>query len=171
MTVIELKIVESIGLIGLTMVLRYLFHLSYRKVKDNYGLQKHRLIMISKVVNVLLLTISSVLLFMIWGVDRHDLFLFVSSFLAFLGIAFFAQWSILSNITAGIIFFLSHPAKIGDKIYVIDKECPIEGTIRHIGVLFITLRTEEGELVTMPNNMVMQKLIKILNTQKTEIDD
>ena len=43
-----------------------------------------------------------------------------------MGVAMFAQWSILSNITSGIILFFSFPFKIGDLILIHDKDFPIE---------------------------------------------
>jgi ABC-type antimicrobial peptide transport system permease subunit len=37
------------------------------------------------------------------------------------GIAFFAQWSIISIITATLIIFFNHPAKMGDEIEIFDE--------------------------------------------------
>ncbi|MCB9034507.1 MAG: hypothetical protein H6553_11770 [Chitinophagales bacterium] len=34
---------------------------------------------------------------------------------------FFAQWSVLSNITSGIIMYFNHPLGIGDNILIEDK--------------------------------------------------
>ena len=86
--------------------------------------------------------------------------IYVSSFLTILGIAFFAQWSILSNITAGIILFINYPVKIGDTITILEKDNNITGEIRDIGAFFITLRTPNKELITMPNSVILQKNIK-----------
>ena len=57
----------------------------------------------------------------IWGIEKEKLVLFISSVLTILGIAFFAQWSILSNITAGLILFFSHPLKLGDYIKILEN--------------------------------------------------
>ena len=47
------------------------------------------------------------IIIMIWGIDLEKLSVFISSFIAVLGIAFVAQWSLLSNLTASInIFFI-----------------------------------------------------------------
>lgn len=59
-----------------------------------------------------------------------------------------------------MIIFFSHPAKIGDTITVLDKDFSIKGKISDIEMFFITIKTEEGEKVTIPNNVFIQKMIK-----------
>jgi small-conductance mechanosensitive channel len=76
-------------------------------------------------------------------------------------VAFFAQWSILSNITSSIIIFFNHPVKLEDVICIMEaKEYEIEGRVSNIGLFFVTLKTQEGEEITLPNNIFVQKLIK-----------
>jgi hypothetical protein len=42
---------------------------------------------------------------LIWGVQAKDIIIAISSITTVVGVAMFAQWSILSNITSGIICF------------------------------------------------------------------
>ncbi len=86
--------------------------------------------------------------------------LFVSSFLTILGITLFAQWSLLSNITAGIILFVNHPAKVSDRVQVLDKDFNISGVISDIGLFFISITTDEKNEITIPNSMIFQKMVK-----------
>jgi small-conductance mechanosensitive channel len=85
----------------------------------------------------------------------------LSSLLTVLGIAFFAQWSLLSNITSGLILFFNHPVKLGDTIKIHDKEFPIEGQVKDIGYYFVHLETLEGERLTIPNSALIQKMVSI----------
>jgi small-conductance mechanosensitive channel len=98
---------------------------------------------------------------MIWSVDPQNLFVTLSTVLAFLGVALFAQWSVLSNITAGIVIFFSAPYHMGNAIRIIDKDIPLEATIERIGAFYTHLRTTEGELVVLPNNLFLQKVVGI----------
>ena len=91
-----------------------------------------------------------------------QIFLFISSVLTVIGVAFFAQWSILSNVTAGIIVFFSFPFKIGDKIRILDNEFPIEAEIKDISSFYTLLRTTNGEKISLPNNLLLQKAIVII---------
>lgn len=76
------------------------------------------------------------------------------------GNRFFAQWSILSNITSSLILFFNHPLKIGDEIEILDKDFAIEGKVEDISFFFMHVRTVNGDLVTIPNNLVLQKMIR-----------
>ena len=133
---------------------------SLKKIQTKFGFQKARIIVTNKVITILIYITTIVFISFIWGVDEKQLLVYVSSFLTILGIAFFAQWSILSNITAGIILFVNYPVKIGDTITVLEKDNNITGEIRDIGAFFITLRTPEKELITLPNAVILQKNIK-----------
>jgi small-conductance mechanosensitive channel len=96
----------------------------------------------------------------IWGIDQSKLLLFLSTVLTILGVAFFAQWSLISNITSTLIIFFNHPIKIGDYLTIMDKDFPIEGKLSDIGIFFITVKTKEGKKITLPSNVFMQKMIR-----------
>jgi small-conductance mechanosensitive channel len=96
----------------------------------------------------------------IWGVDQSQLLLFLSTILTILGVAFFAQWSIISNITSTLIIFFNHPIKIGDSLTIIDKDYQIEGKLSDIGIFFIIIKTKENTKITIPSNVFMQKMIR-----------
>ena len=99
----------------------------------------------------------------IWGIKPEQIFLFISSVLTVIGVAFFAQWSILSNITAGIILFFSSPFKIGNVIKIMDKDYPIEAKIIDIRSFYTLLKTAQGEETTFPNNLLLQKGVVVMN--------
>jgi small-conductance mechanosensitive channel len=99
----------------------------------------------------------------IWGVEFKQINVFISSVLAVLGIAFFAQWSILSNLTASIILFFNHPVRIGDRIRVLDKDFNWTGEVQDITGFYLFMITDRGENITLPTSLVIQKGIQIMN--------
>lgn len=125
---------------------------------------EHRTRLVIKYINILLGLLAIFSIVIIWGVKRDQIFLFISSVFAVVGVASFAQWSILSNITAGIILFFSYPFKIGDKIRILDKDFPLEGEIEDIKAFYIILKTNDDEQITYPNNLLMQKGILIIKS-------
>ena len=98
----------------------------------------------------------------ILGIELKELSVFLSSILAVIGIAFFAQWSLLSNITASIIIFFYHPLKIGDKVRILDKEFDFVGKVTDITGFYVMMMTEENQKITIPNSLVLQKGIEFL---------
>jgi small-conductance mechanosensitive channel len=156
----QYKIIESLIVFILAFILRLLITKSLGKIQLKFGFQKARILLTNKVISILIYITLIVITAFIWGVDEQQLLIYISSFLTILGIAFFAQWSILSNITAGIILFVNYPVKIGDKITILEKDYNIDGEIKDIGAFFITLKTDKNEFITVPNSIILQKNIK-----------
>lgn len=158
-----MKIIETVLVLVGLVILSLLIKGTIRRIGNRYHLQKDRTAFTLKVVTIGLYVAAGVTLLFIWGVDQNELVVFLSSFVAILGIALFAQWSMLSNVTASIILFVSHPAKVGDSISILDKDYPLTGKIKDIGAFFVTVETETNEVVTIPNALLFQKMIKVLS--------
>jgi len=157
------EIIATASVLFLVIVLRMLVAKVVRRfAKTNHNIE-HRANLVIKYIDLLINIIAVIALIVIWGVKKEDILVTVSSITTVIGVAMFAQWSILSNITAGIIIFFSYPFKIGDKIKIHDKEYPIEGEIEDIKAFYVVLKTSEGELITYPNNLLMQKGISVVN--------
>lgn len=154
------KLIETVVVVLVYIMVRVVSSRMIGKTVTNQLMQKSRGKVVKKGVNFLLLLVTLTFLFFIWGVDKSELVMFVSSFLAVLGVALFAQWSLLSNITAGIIIFFIHKVKLDDTISILDKEYQIEGRVSDIGLFFVIIKTKEGERVSIPSNVFIQKMIK-----------
>ncbi|MFT6959601.1 MAG: small-conductance mechanosensitive channel, partial [Polaribacter sp.] len=128
----QFKIIESLIVFVVAFFIRFIITKSLRKIQTKFGFQDARIVVTNKIITILIYITVIVIVSFIWGVDEKQLLIYISSFLTILGIAFFAQWSILSNITAGVILFLNYPVKIGDSITILEKDSPnnINGEIR-----------------------------------------
>lgn len=153
-----------IVLIALRMIVARLI----RRFAATSHLLEHRTNLVIKYINILMNILITISLIVIWGVDTKDIFITVSSIATVIGVAMFAQWSILSNITSGMILFFSFPFRIGDTIKIHDKDFPIEAEIEDINTFHVSLRTKEGEKIIFPNNLLLQKGISIIPTQYEE---
>jgi small-conductance mechanosensitive channel len=125
---------------------------------------EHRTNLVVKYMHLLTTILAAIALIIIWGVQTKDIIIAISSITTVVGVAMFAQWSILSNITSGIILFFSFPFKIGDVIRIHDKDFPIEAEIEDIRAFHVALKTKEGERIIYPNNLLFQKGIAIMKT-------
>lgn len=121
-----------------------------------------RALMVIRLFTIFLGFLLVLSLFAIWGVDRENFYITLTSVFAVIGVALFAQWSLLSNVTAGILLFFTFPFKIGDFIRIQDKDFPIEAQILDIKAFYTLLVTNEGEQISYPNNLLLQKGIVIL---------
>ncbi len=157
-----LKITET----AIVLIVFAVMHIAKRRginnmlKKFNFTLQRRKLTL--RMINLLLTIIAVIFISAIWGVRQTDIVVFISSVIAVLGIAFVAQWSLLSNITAGLILFFNHPLKIGDHIKIIEKDFVIEGIVNDITFFFIHIKTENREKITISNTVILQKTISIV---------
>ena len=120
-----------------------------------------------KAVHLFSLITTTIVLSAIWGLEQSQIAVFVGSILTALGIAFFAQWSLLSNITSSLLLFFNHPIKIGSTIKILDKDFSFEGEVSDLSYFFVYLKTETGEVITIPNSLLLQKPVSIIEKNNT----
>ncbi|WHI52794.1 mechanosensitive ion channel [Microbulbifer sp. MLAF003] len=140
-----------------------------KKLGGAKAVKPYRLKYISKTVGIALLGFHLALLISALGFEYTQVSIFLSSVFAVIGVALFAQWSILSNITASLIIFFGFPYRVGDKIQVMDKDDDISGIIEEITLFHVLIRRGE-ELITYPNTLMLQKGV-IKNPEKSKAED
>lgn len=163
-----IEIISTVVVIIIALLLRFGSTKLVRKYSKTSEVLEHRTNLVIKYISVFLTVLFFTALFIIWGVESNELFMTVSSVLTVIGVALFAQWSILSNITSGIILLFSFPFKIGDTIKIHDKDFPIEAEIEDINTFHTVLKTSDGEIITYPNTLLLQKGISIIKNHSFE---
>ncbi len=148
---------------GIVILLTFIVRYIIRKLIKRYGKLhpriEHRIPHTNRIVSNLINVTAIIVLVGVWGVNTENLFIALSSLFAIIGVALFAQWSLLSNITAGLLIFFSSIFKIGDRIRVEDKDLPIEGIVEDIRTFNTIIRTDDGRKHIYPNSLFMQKSI------------
>jgi small-conductance mechanosensitive channel len=158
--VTQTQIIESVVILIVYLFLKLISNRYIDKIVANNITIKARGKLVRKVINLTLLSVFLLILLSIFGIDQSELLVFIGSVLTVIGIALFAQWSILSNITSGIIIFFNHTIKLEDTITIMDKEYDVEGVISDIGLFFVILKTKDDEQVSIPNSVFLNKMIK-----------
>lgn len=168
MDIYKVKILET----GITLILFLIAYFVTKNIINNSlkktQLERTRRKIIIKAIHLFIILAAAILISGIWGLNQNEIAVFVSSILTALGIAFFAQWSLLSNITSSIILFFNHPLKLGDVIKVLDKDYPFEGEVTELTYFFIHLKTINDEIITIPNSLILQKSISIIVKHDTK---
>jgi small-conductance mechanosensitive channel len=158
------EVLGSIILVLLILIVRFIAIKTVRRIGRKSDIKEVRTRLIAKYISYGLSFLVIAGLIFVWGVKIREIGLIFSSVFAVIGVALFAQWSILSNVTAGIILFFSFPFKIGDRIRIQDKDIDYQGhfIIEDIKAYHVYLRKENGELMTYPNNMMLQKAVSLI---------
>nr|WP_319556849.1 mechanosensitive ion channel family protein [uncultured Vibrio sp.] len=167
----------SEGSLGYKVLMGIIVLITYRILKrvanraiinlaSSKGVEKARLSFIQRCFNVALLFLTASVFAIVTGIGYGDVSLFLSSIFAVLGVAFIAQWSILSNITASFLIFFVFPYRVGERIKVVDKDEDISGEIQEISMFHVLIKHENGNLITYPNNQILQKAVLKLAKSK-----
>ncbi len=159
------EILLSLAVVVCVLLLIALTRRAIRKFGKMGAIDMNKRKVIFYLNNLIIYILGGIALAIIWGVNLKEFTVFISSVLAILGVGFFAQWSILSNLTASVILFFSHPLRLGDRIRVQDKDFDWTGVVEDISGFYLFMRTDDGRCITIPTNLVMQKGIEILEEE------
>jgi len=166
----KIQIVESLIVVLGYIIVQYITKRYVNNSLKQVHLQRGRRKMIIKAAQLLTFLSAVILLSAIWGLRQNEIAVFVGTVLTALGIAFFAQWSLLSNVTSSLLLFFNHPVKIGDTIRVLDKDYPFEGEVSDLTYFFVYLKTSQGEIITIPNSLILQKSVAISEKKTVTLD-
>lgn len=96
-------------------------------------------------------------LLIVWGVDFSGLLLLSTSLITLTGVAMFANWSILSNITSYFILLFHPTFQRGNFVRIMEMDNYMEGYIADINLFNVKLITEDREVIVYPNNLVLTR--------------
>lgn len=157
---IILQVLISLGILLILIIFLTLSRRLIYKIGRRHNFHITRIFYARKVATLFFVILLLLVLSIVWGFDIDGLPIYFASFFGIVGIAFFASWSLLSNITASLIIFFMYPFRISDKIKIIDGENSIIGIVYDMTMFSIILKNEDGDLVSYPNNLLLQKPIQ-----------
>ncbi len=98
------------------------------------------------------------------GVSASVLWTAITGFAAVGAVAFFAAWSVLSNLFCALLIMVAQPFRPGDDIEVLDSaEKPgAKGRVVDINLLYTTLleSREPRRLLQIPNALIFQRVVR-----------
>lgn len=166
-----MKILLLLGIWVAAYVLSQIIERSVGKLADLHKIDELRFKYITKTVNIALTIAAVMTSCLLLGVEYKEVMVFMSSAFAVLGVALVAQWSILSNVTASIVIFFAFPYRVGDFVKVVDKDADISGRIEAISSFHVLIRNANGELITYPNSLILQRSVIKLTAMPVKASD
>jgi len=140
------------------------------KLGERKNVSHERIFYIQKTVQIILLIIALFTIGLLLGINYDKFGFILSTLFTVVGVALFAQWSILSNVTASLIIFFFFPYRVGDTIRIQDDKELLEGCIEEITLFHLLIRQAEGDLISYPNSLVFQKAI-IIKPKKKHLEN
>jgi small-conductance mechanosensitive channel len=101
------------------------------------------------------------------GVSATVLWTALTGFVAVAAIAFFAAWSVLSNIFCMLLIVTTRPFRLHDEIEVLDdgEKRGLRGQVVDMNLVYTTLREvapdgTTGSVLQVPNTMFFQRVVR-----------
>ncbi|EAT11835.1 mechanosensitive ion channel family protein [Bermanella marisrubri] len=156
-----MKIVLGISFILFVLILNNQLTRMISRVGHRKKVSRDRVFYVQKTLQLTILVVGILTASVIFGFNYDKFGLIFSSIFAVVGIALFAQWSILSNITASIMIFFFFPYRVGNRVRINEDKDWLSGEIIEITLFHVLIRMDDNNILSYPNSLVFQKAIII----------
>lgn len=153
----------------LILVAAWLINLFFKRVIHragaHYALPRELLVPVRGVIRWLIIAATVLLVLERLGVSATVLWTAFTGFATVGAVAFFAAWSVLSNLFCALLIVTVGPFRLGDYIELLDTaEKPgAKGRVVDINMLYTTLEDvthREGALLQIPNSLIFQRVVR-----------
>ena len=148
------------------MLLQYLLRRLIKRVGNHYALPRELLVPLSALLRWTILASALLLILERLGVSATVLWTAFTGFATVGAVAFFAAWSVLSNLFCALLIYTVGPFRVGDTIELLDTaEKPgARGRVIDINLLYTTLEDSTvnaaGSLLQIPNALIFQRVVR-----------
>lgn len=151
----------------LILIVAWLLRLLTRRLLSrlgrHYTLPAQIEMAIRRLSNFVIGTVALVAILQTLNVEASVLWTAFTGFAAVGAVAFFAAWSVLSNIFCTFLIFTTRPFRLGDQVELLENgEKPgLKGVVTDINLIYTTLHEVggpvEGTLMQIPNSLFFQR--------------
>ncbi|MFQ3206062.1 MAG: small-conductance mechanosensitive channel [Glaciecola sp.] len=113
------------------------------------------------IMRIVIGTMTVATLLIVWGIDFSGLLLISTSLITITGVALFANWSLLTNITAYFILLFQPSYSRRNFIRILEGDNFVEGTVSEVNLFNIKLITGDLDIIMYPNNLLLTRLIML----------
>lgn len=163
---IAIPVLQILLIMLVAWVLHRIFKRVIQRASDHYEFPHDLLMPINAVVRWLIIAGCALLILERIGVSASVLWSAFTGFATVGAVAFFAAWSVLSNLFCAFLIFTVGPFRVGDHIEVLDTaEKPgALGRVIDINLLYTTLEDATvpvpGTLIQIPNSLLFQRVVR-----------
>ena len=163
---VVLPLAQVAGIVLLAWVLQRLVRRVLTRLSRRYQLPPAAITPARNLLRWLIYGIAGLWVLERLGVSSEVLWAGITSFVAVGAVAFFAAWSVLSNLFCAVLIFTTRPFREGDTIELIDSgdKPGIKGRVVDIRLIYTVLEDRDpahpGALLQVPNTLFFQKSLR-----------
>ena len=159
---------EVLLVLAVAWLLQRLVRAVVRRLVANRGLPLEMATVMRRVSATLISCAAVLLVLERMGVSGTVLWTAFTGFAAVGAVAFFAAWSVLSNIFCTVLIFSTRPFRLQDHIELLENgEKPgLKGRVVDINLIYTTLlevgadASDEGSVLQVPNSLFFQRTVR-----------
>ena len=161
--IIIFKSIQTSILLVVVILSFYLLKFYARRTQERLGIRKSRYFAVRRLLRISSVVLGVLMLLVVWDINLKNVWVHLTGILAITAIAFFAVWSLVGNILAGILLYFTAPFKLDDEIEVLPEE--IAGTVLAINTFYTVLQDADGNYFNIPNSLFFQKYIRVRSSR------
>ena len=157
---------QVVAILLLAWVLQYLVRRMLSRLAQRYQLPAAAITPARNLLRWLIYGIAGLWALERLGVSSEVLWTGITSFVAVGAVAFFAAWSVLSNLFCALLIFSTRPFRLGDVVELIDAgdKPGIKGRVVDIRLIYTVMQDQDpahpGALLQVPNTLFFQKSLR-----------
>ena len=167
-----LGVIVPLGQVALVILAAWLLRLLARRVGDRiwkrYDAPPELVIGSRRVVTFLISAAALLLVLQLLGVSGTVLWTAFTGFAAVAAVAFFAAWSVLSNIFCTMLILATRPFRLHDHVELLEgaDKPGLGGRVTDINLVYTTLQETDdageprGSVLRVPNSLFFQRSVR-----------
>jgi len=166
---IAIPVLQILLIVLVAWLLHRLFKRVIQRASDHYEFPNELLMPIHTVVRWLIIAGSVLLILERMGVSASVLWSAFTGFATVGAVAFFAAWSVLSNIFCSILIYTTRPFGLNDEVELLESgdKPGLGGRVLDINLIYTTLEEkapgpeDQGSYLRVPNNLFFQRMTRL----------
>lgn len=157
---------QIVAILAVAWLLQYLLRRLLKRTAERYQLPMDLVSPVRGIVRWVIYGAALLLIMERMGVSAAVLWTGFTGFVTVAAVAFFAAWSVLSNLFCAVLIFSTRPFRVNDVVELIDSgdKPGIKGRVLDIRLVYTTLEDvtpeHEGALLQVPNSLFFQKSLR-----------
>jgi small-conductance mechanosensitive channel len=165
-TSIAVPALEVLAILVAAWLLRRILRSVIQRVCNRYNVAAELAIGARRLLGVLIYTTATMIVLARLGVSGAALWTALTGFTAVAAIAFFAAWSVLSNLFCSLLILTTRPFRVHDHVELLEggDKPGLGGRVVDINLLYTTLLETDGAhgdtVLQVPNSQFFQRVTR-----------
>ncbi len=163
---------QAFLIILLTLLVRWLIHRAINKIGDDKDLPPELTLGSRRLVTIVLFGAALLWILERAGVSATVIWTAFTGFAAVATVAFFAAWSVLSNIFCSVLIYTTRPFGLHDRVEILEggEKEGVGGKVLDITLIYTTLQEDmpadapqgtEPTYLRVPNSLFFQRAVRL----------